>query len=73
MVDEEKNMTTEDLVIDIKLSEQPEYKYVDIELGYQFETQDQIDNIISAINAFVNTHKEGLGRTNINILGYSYN
>ena len=66
---EEKKV--EDLVIKLEVSDSSETKYVDIELSYSFDTQDGIDNIISAINGFVNTHKEGLGRTNINILGYS--
>ncbi len=67
-----KNMTTEKKVIKLEVSDSSDTKYVDIELSYSFDTQDGVDNIISAINGFVNTHKEGLGRTNINILGYSY-
>ncbi len=72
MSDKEENKT-EDLLIDIKLSEQNEYKYVDIELGYQFETQGEIDSIVSAINSFINSHKNGLRQSSINILGYTYN
>ena len=63
----------EGLVVDIKLSELKEYKYVDIDLSYQFETQGEIDSIISAINSFINSHKNGLRQSSINILGYSYN
>ena len=47
-------------------------KYVDIELSYKLDTQEEIDSIIVAINQFINTHKKGLGKTGINILGYSY-
>jgi len=67
-------MSDKEEVKDLKLSEDVEYKYVDIELGYQFEFNEpeEIDSIISAINSFVATHKKGLTRTNINILGYSY-
>ena len=58
---------------DKKLSEdEKEYKYVDIDLSYRFESQTGIDNMIKAINAFVELHKDGLQRSNINILGYSY-
>ena len=63
----------EGLVIKLELSDEVEYKYVDIELGYQFTTQEEVSSIINAINSFINTHKKGLGRSSINILGYSYN
>jgi len=66
-------MSDKEEVKDLKLSEDVEYKYVDIELGYQFETQGEIDSIVSAINSFINTHKNGLRQSSINILGYSYN
>lgn len=70
MSDKEEEKT-DDLVIKLELSASAETKYVDIELSYSFDTQEEIDSIISAINSFVNTHKKGLGRTSINILGYS--
>jgi len=70
MVEEEKKV--EDLVIKLEVSDSTEHKYVDIELSYQLDTQEEINTIITAINNFVNTHKKGLGRTSINILGYSY-
>lgn len=54
------------------MAEEKEYKYVDIEISYKFETQDEVDSMIKAINTFVETHKNGLLRSNINILGYSY-
>ena len=65
---EEKKI--EDLVIKLEVSDEIEFKYVDIELDYRFKDQDKVDNIISAINGFISTHKEGLTRENINILGY---
>jgi len=70
MSKEEKK--SDDLVIKLEISESKEKKYVDIELSYELDSQEEIDSIISAINSFVNTHKKGLGRTSINILGYSY-
>jgi len=65
-------MTKKEEVKDLKLSDEVEYKYVDIELGYQFDTIEEVNSIISAINSFISTHKKGLGRSSINILGYSY-
>lgn len=65
-------MSDKEEVKDLKLSEDVEYKYVDIELDYQFDTIEEVNSIISAINSFVSTHKKGLGRTSINILGYTY-
>ena len=73
MLDKEESNPEGLLIDDIKLSEQKEYKYVDIELGYQFETQGEIDSIVSAVNSFINAHKNGLRQSSINILGYSYN
>ena len=67
---EEKKI--DDLIINIKLSEEVEHKYVDIALGYQFDSIQEVDSIISAINGFISTHKKGLGHTSINILGYNY-
>ena len=55
----------------LEVSDEVEYKYVDIELDYRFDTQEEIDSIVSAINSFISTHKKGLTRQNINILGYS--
>lgn len=47
-------------------------KYFDIELSYTFKEQADIDRMIKAINAFIEQNKEGLTRTNYNVLGYSY-
>ena len=66
---EEKKV--EDLVIDIKLSDENDLKYVDIELSYTCKDQAEIDKILTAINNFINANKEGLTRQNVNILGYS--
>lgn len=54
----------------LEISDEVEFKYVDIELSYRFKDQEKVDNIISSINSFISTHKEGLTRENINILGY---
>ena len=62
----------DDLLIRLEMSDEAEYKYVDIEISYQFETQEEVSSIINAINKFVEANKKGLGRTSINILGYSY-
>ena len=62
----------DDLLIRLEMSDEAEYKYVDIEISYQFETQEELSSIINAINKFVEANKKGLGRTSINILGYSY-
>ena len=72
MADKKLEKKVDDLIINIKLSEDTEYKYVDIELGYQFDSIQEVDSIISAINGFISTHKKGLGHTSINILGYGY-
>lgn len=69
MVEEKK---VDDLVIKLELSDEAEYKYVDIELGYQFKTTQEVNSIITAINEFINAHKKGLGQTSVNILGYNY-
>lgn len=53
------------------MEEEKPKKYLDIELSYTFEEQNDIDNMIKLINAFIEQHKEGLTRQNINILGYS--
>lgn len=47
-------------------------KYLDINLEYVFEEQTDVDRMIKAINAFIEANKEGLTRTNYNVLGYSY-
>lgn len=48
------------------------YKYLDLELTWQFTDQSKIDAMITAINIFIESHKEGITRTNYNVLGYSY-
>ncbi len=53
------------------MSEEKPDKYLDIELSYKFKEQTDIDRIIKAINAFMETNKEGLMRTSYNVLGYS--
>ena len=68
---EKEEKKIDDLVVKLEVSDEIEYKYVDIELDYRFKDQREVDNIISAINSFISTHKEGLTRENINILGYT--
>lgn len=55
------------------MAEDKPKKYLDINLEYTFEEQSKIDSMIKAINAFIETHKEGLTRTSYNVLGFSYN
>ena len=59
------NMTTEK-------KEEEIYKYLDLELSWQFTDQSKIDAMVTAINTFIEAHKDGLTRTNYNVLGYSY-
>ena len=40
------------------MSDEAEYKYVDIEISYQFETQEEVSSIINAINKFVEAKKK---------------
>jgi len=54
------------------MDEEKPKKYLDISLEYVFTEQVDIDRMLKAINAFTETNKEGLVRTNCNILGYSY-
>lgn len=68
---EKENKKIDDLVVKLEVSDEIEFKYVDIELNYRFDDQDKVDNIVSSINSFISTHKEGLTRENINILGYT--
>jgi len=68
---EKEDKKIDDLVIKLEVSDEVEFKYVDIELDYRFKDQEKVDNIVSAINSFISTHKEGLTRENINILGYT--
>lgn len=74
MVDKKE---TEDLVVkleisDKKLSEDKPKKYLDVELSYMFEEQNDVINMMRAINTFVEQHSEGFQRANYNVLGYSY-
>ena len=68
---EKENKKIDDLVVKLEVSDEIEFKYVDIELNYRFDDQDKVVNIVSSINSFISTHKEGLTRENINILGYT--
>jgi len=54
------------------MAEEKPKKYLDIEISYIFEGQNEIDNMIKAVNTFIEQHKDGLSRVNFNILGYSY-
>ncbi len=47
-----------------------EPKYLDISLNYRFDSKEEVNNMIKAINAFVEQHNEGLDSINYNILGY---
>jgi len=65
VANDNKNMTTE------KKEEEID-KYLDLELTWKFKDQSKINATITAINAFIEAHKDGLTRTNYNVLGYSY-
>jgi len=56
----------------VKKEEEIEDKYLDLELTWKFKDQNKIDAMVTAINAFIEAHKEGLTRTNYNVLGYRY-
>lgn len=68
----------EDLKIKLEISDQKKEeeekpkKYLDIDLEYVFTEQADIDRMIKAINAFIETNSEGLARSNYNVLGYTF-
>lgn len=50
--------------------EKVEPKYLDINLSYQFDSKEEIDKMIKAINTFVEENNKGLQNIHYNVLGY---
>jgi len=60
----------DDRFMDEEEKKKVEPKFLDISLSYRFDSKEEVNKMIKAINAFVEEHNEGLDNINYNVLGY---